>query len=587
MKGTLYCTKCGTANAADANFCFNCGQPITHAQSETNSIEEFIDVEDPAHLTSRRGGNDPTTSATAPLKVAKKSHNFIVKHWRGEYSLAVSYWLFGFLIAIFVAILPFALGELSNALNLGTETQGTLILANYAAIAAVSVWQIVGVIRSASAYVKHGGRYIWAAMATLMVCLGALRLVNSFIVDGAPLIREGINMIRGTDNIPAYSLRLMRNDTELELAGGIPIGTTTAVRNMLDSSPTVRVIHLNSAGGRIAEANKLASLISERQLVTYTRTSCTSACAIAFLSGRERYIGEQGRIGFHSASVNGATGSDELNVNASFRTALSRIGATPQFVAKAINTGPQDMWFPTTDELKQQNVITSIVDSRNFALSGTSDWQDANKIEQSLLKTPVYTALSIYDTDNYAKLRKTVVAGVQAGRSMAEIQTDVQTLFTGSIVPSYLIRAPDQALIRYWRSQLAEVKFFGKTNPGHCLTFIGLDSKTPAVELMAKVPKDLATEDLAALTEVIVQTAKNPITAHPISNYDKEFEGVLLAMMEKDRHSVEVIAAPEKFSNDPATTCNSMILLYDTILSLSDSKKAADLLRSVAQDTKR
>jgi len=587
MKGTLYCTQCGTANAADANYCFNCGQPITNVQADVGNAKEFIPAEGPDPVVERRQVNDTVPPVAAPPMVNRpRSYNFIAKHWRGEYSLGVSYWLFGFLVAIFIALLDVALGHFSDAMNLNTQKQGFMILAYYVASIAVAIWQIVGVIRSASTHASRGGKQFWAVTAQVMVCLGAFQLFVSFIVNGLPLIREGVDMIRGTDNIPPYSIRMMRNDTELELAGGIPIGTTDAVKNMLDSSPTVRVIHLNSDGGRIAEANKLANLISQRQLITYTSTSCSSACALAFLAGRERYIGEQGRIGFHSASVNGAMGSSELDLNASFRAALSRAGATPQFVAKATTTSPQNLWFPTTEELKQQNIITSVVDSRYFGLSGISNWRDANMIEQSLLKAPVYAALSTYDSNNYAKLRKAMIEGVQAGRSMAEIQMDIHTLVTGSIVPSYLIRAPDLALLRYWRSQIAEVKFLGRTNPAHCVTFLGLDNKTPAADMMDKVPKELTNEDLAALTEVVIQTATNPTKAQPFSSYEKEFEKVLLAMMTKDRRSVEVIANPEKFSNDPVTSCNSMILLYDTILSLSDSKQAAGLLRSMVQEFK-
>lgn len=221
-----------------------------------------------------------------------------------------------------------------------------------------------------------------------MIFIGAIRLFYSFSVDGIPLIREGVDMVRGKDDIPPYSLRLMRNNTELELAGGIPFGTTDAVRSLLDSAPTVRVIHLNSVGGRIAEASTLANLITQRQLITYTRTSCSSACALAFLAGKERYLGEQGRIGFHSASLKGSTGSDELNVNASFRQALFRVGASQQFVMKAITTSPQNMWFPTTEELKQQKIITSVVDSSTYGLSGISNWRDAHAIEQSLMTVP-------------------------------------------------------------------------------------------------------------------------------------------------------------------------------------------------------
>lgn len=524
--------------------------------------------------------------AAQPEAGKSRSYNFIAKHWRGEYSLGVAYWLFGFLIAIFIAVLSFVVGELGNSPNLGGRAYGFLILIYYAVVVIVSVWQIVGVIRSASAHSSRGGKQFWAAVAMFMVCLGAFRLFASFIVDGLPLIREGLNMVRGEDNIPEYSLRLMRNDTELELAGGIPIGTTEAVRKMLDSNPAVRVIHLNSTGGRIAEANKLAILISRRQLITYTRTSCVSACTIAFLAGRERYLGEQGRIGFHSASIGGVTGSDELNVNASFKAALSRVGASPGFINKATTTTPQDIWFPNTEQLKQQNVITASVDSSQFGLSGIAEWRDATNIEQSLLKQPVFYALSKYDLDGYSKLKKVIVDGVQRGRSSAEIQTDIQALISGSIAQNYLLRAPDQALIRYWRSQIAEMKFFGSTNPKACIAFIGLSSQYSKIELTALIPKDLANEDLAALTEVIKQTASNPTQTKPLSSYQKELEGVFIAMIKSNRRSVEVVANPEKFISDPSAVCGGMILMYDTILSMQDPKVAGGLLRSLAQEAR-
>lgn len=589
--GTLYCTKCGTSNEGDANFCFNCGQPMTRAQAVTDSRKAFAPADEPAPVREGRWGDEPAPPKVAPpnattLKVTQsKSFNFIGKHWYGEYSLGVSYWLFGFLATMFIGILSVSLGRISDLLNLNTQQRGALILGYYLFIMAVSVWQVVGVTRSASAHVSRGGKEFWATAANVMICIGVIRLLYSFTVDGIPLIRESLDMVRGTDDIPPYSLRLMRNDTELELAGGIPHGTTDAVQKMLDSAPTIRVIHLNSTGGRIAEGTKLANLITQRQLITYTRTSCSSACALAFLAGRERYIGDQGRVGFHSASVNGSIGSADLNVNSDFTAALGRVGASPQFITKAITTDPKNMWFPSNDELKRQNIITSVVDSRYYGLSGIKDWRDANKVEETLQKVPVYAALATYDMDGYAKLRKLLVDGIQGGRSAAEIQTDIQSLIASSIIPNYIRRAPDQALLRYWRSQIAEMKYFGRTNPAYCVSFMGLDTKTPTVDIISKIPKELANEDLAALAEVVKQTATNPATPKPTSAYQRDFEKVMLTLMAKDRRAVEVVAAPEKFTHDPATTCNGMIMLYDTILALPDQRKAANLLRSMALET--
>ncbi len=586
--GTRYCTKCGTANADDANFCFNCGEPITKIKSETPSVEKTVPVEKTTPVQeSQRVDTTPSLperSESASTKAPEpRSYNFIAKHWRGEYSLGVSYWLIGVLATILVAILSGAVILIQNALHLNTTQQGVLILSFYITIMAITMWQIVGIFRSASAHVARGGKQFWANAAQIMLFLGVIRLMYSFAVDGLPLIGESIKMISGTDRIPPYALRLMRNDTELELSGGIPIGTTDAVSKILDSAPTVQVIHLNNDGGRIAEASKLANLISQRQLITYTRTSCSSACALAFLGGRERYIGEQGRIGFHSASLNGSIGSADLDVNADFRRALERVGAAPQFIAKATSTTPQNMWFPSNEELKQQNVITSVVDSRYYGLSGVKNWRDANLIEQTLLKVPLYSALSTYDSTNYAKLRKIMVNGVQKGQSSLEIQNETRALVTTEIVPHYLKIAPDQAMLRYWRSQIAEMKHFSRTNAAHCVTFMGLDAKTSVAELTSTLPNELINEDLAALTEIIKQGSTNPESRKLVANYEADLERVLISMAKKDPKSVDVILAPEKYQSQPQRVCNSMIAMYDTILALPDQQKAANLLRAFVE----
>lgn len=573
----LYCTHCGTANAATANFCSRCGQPITRTTSDTgddlSACENTTPAEAPTAVVAARSATDKAVS-----------RNFIARHWRGEYSLGVAYWLFGLLITVFVAALSMIVGELGDSLNLSGRAFGLLLLIYYAVVMVVSVWQIVGVMRSAFAHSSRGGRPFWAVMAMLGVGLGAFRLATSFVVDGLPLIQEGVNMIRGEDGIPAYSLRLMRDDTELELAGGMPMGTTAAVREMLDAHPAIALVHLNSSGGRITEANKLARLIAERKLNTYTRTQCVSACTIAFLAGQERYLGEQGRIGFHSASIAGSTGSAELNVNASFKTALSRVGASPDFIDKATTTTPEDLWFPTTEQLKQAHVITATVDSSTLGLSGFSEWRNVDIIEQALLKQPVYLALSKYDADNYAKLKQLVSERVQRGRSAAEIQTDIQTLISTSIVPGYLRRAPDQALLRYWRSQIAEMRVLGGTHPEACMTFIGLSSRFSMVDMMALIPPALIQEDLAALQAVIEQTASSAAHIKPIADDQKALEHVFIGMTNKDPRSVEIVANPEKFIADPAAVCSAMILMYDTIFSMSDSQAAAGLLRRLTQD---
>src|SRR5439155_11997846 len=102
-----------------------------------------------------------------------------------------------------------------------------------------------------------------------------------------------------------YTLRLLRQNTELEVSGGIGFGLTDEVKRYLDAYPGIQVIHLNSIGGRIVEAHKLRDLIASRKLTTYSSEGCLSACATAFLGGVVRVLHEDARLGFHQPSFPG------------------------------------------------------------------------------------------------------------------------------------------------------------------------------------------------------------------------------------------------------------------------------------------
>src|SRR6185503_17987029 len=103
----------------------------------------------------------------------------------------------------------------------------------------------------------------------------------------------------GRDSIGRYDLRVLRDATELEVRGAIAFGLTDQVRAALDASPSIRLVHLNSNGGRLSEARKLRDLIAERGLTTFTATGCLSACTIAYAAGKTRLIGREAALGFH------------------------------------------------------------------------------------------------------------------------------------------------------------------------------------------------------------------------------------------------------------------------------------------------
>ena len=75
----------------------------------------------------------------------------------------------------------------------------------------------------------------------------------------------------GNDPTPPHVLRLLNGGRVVELSGGFDFGTSADLRTLLNASPNVRTVDLNSMGGRVAEAEHVRDLIREHHLATCTR----------------------------------------------------------------------------------------------------------------------------------------------------------------------------------------------------------------------------------------------------------------------------------------------------------------------------
>ena len=563
----MFCTKCGTDNSTDARYCYKCGTALPQVAPMPSALP---------HVTE---DSKVTDSIQEPGQTRTREPNFLVKHWRGDYSLGFSYWVIGSLLTVIVVAITTAIGSSSGLRELGPRASGTAILVFYGFVVALTLWQLVGIWRSADKHSQRGGKAFWAGLAKVMVVLGLLRAAGDFTTQGIPLISEGAKLFVGIDNTPPHQIRLLRDGTELELAGGMPFGTTDAVKKVLDAAPAVQIIHLNSQGGRMNEAYQLYKTIKERNLSTYTSADCVSACSFAFLAGRERYLGESGRLGFHSTSIGELSGEVAKELNDEVRQTLQTHGVPNSFIDRALSTSPKDMWYPSKDELLGAKVIDSVVDSRYFGLSGVTQWRDAHKIESGLLAIPIYSALAQYDQQNYAKLRNILVSGIQKGRAQIEIQNDLRSIFVGQLIPTYLKKAPDEALIRYWHSQIAEMKHLAKLNPQHCADFAFPQFARSAQDLQRLLPKDLQMEDINALAAVVRGVATNPQGYGSSPRIQADLEAAVVKVAQKYPWALEVVQNPANHKDDPASLCGAVIALYSEVLAIPSSSRSGAVLR--------
>src|SRR5262249_10361794 len=201
-------------------------------------------------------------------QVAQGKRNYFVRHWRGDLSLPVSYWLNGLLTNLFVVALILLFGVLiKKAGNSGLIA--FLMIIFLVVVLALITWQCGGTWRSAS---RRGG--FWAGAAKLAIVLGILRAVYDIGNIYTPVVTEHLKIAFGDDKFGRHSFRLLRDGTELEFAGGINVGTAKEFEDMLQAAGQLRVIHLNSYGGRIAEADLIAAAVQKRGLITYVSQQC-------------------------------------------------------------------------------------------------------------------------------------------------------------------------------------------------------------------------------------------------------------------------------------------------------------------------
>jgi hypothetical protein len=292
---------------------------------------------------------------------SSRSRNYIARHWRGELSLPVSYWLNGILGAVVVGA---TIGMLAYAINQQSDAQPVLwlfsLIVTWTSAALLTIWQAVGVWRSATRYRQRGNGF-WGAAAKAMVLLGVAQLAANFVTVGTAQMAGIYEIVSGDARVGPHQFHIVSNGETLEFSGGITFGVTQELERFLNAMAGVRSVRLNSTGGRILEAQKMSDAIRSRDLATVVAADCLSACTIVFLGGKERLMLPSARLGFHQPAFRGMTAADRRAAIATEQLRLQSFGLSSAFAARATSASPSGMWYPDPDELVRERVVTRVL----------------------------------------------------------------------------------------------------------------------------------------------------------------------------------------------------------------------------------
>ncbi len=201
------------------------------------------------------------------------------------------------------------------------------------------------------------------------------------------------------------------------------------------------VIILNSPGGISQVGIDIGRAIRMRDFKTWvpSGSTCASACAMIWLGGRTRLVGERGRIGFHSVyRYENGVPVEVGSGNAVFGAYLSQLGLSEKAIRYLASTEPRSMAWLTPE-----------------------------------LADVLGISMAVFDPASPPTASRTTVPSID--RSVAPSQAPAPNLRFSSLevrarefvhALNYLISGPDQKFLPILNGLYAEeINYFGKSLP--------------------------------------------------------------------------------------------------------------------------
>jgi hypothetical protein len=405
------------------------------------------------------------------------------RFWQGELSLAVSFWLVGLGFMLGVATLLAGLVVFMRQQDFNPYQVLAALVAIWGGAALTLAFLSVGICRSAMRHRferRTAGRWTGGAtIAQVTMAALALTLAGVFAQYGAGETYEGWRMaVDGDPDIPPYSIRVMHDGREAEIIGGFKFGLAKSAERLFASAPDLKVVHLNSGGGRLGEAIALARLIRARGLFTYSSASCASACTIAFMAGRERLLRAGAKIGFHRAFFGGNEDGDAMG------KLLVGSGAKPAFVKLAMTHPSTTIWYPTDAELLAGKVITATVDSYRFAASGLGVQPTLEDFKTALRRVREFAAMEAADPRVFADTAELYEKRYVEGASDGRIADEIRATKFAPLLNQRLPLIDDALMVDYAKLMADQYDLLGSTDPELCYQVVTRSGGGQSVRLM-------------------------------------------------------------------------------------------------------
>ena len=477
---------------------------------------------------------------------------FILTHWRGEFSLPLSYWGISFLLVLILRITSQVLAGEVEAISTSLTATAWVLYFFYAFLFCLLVWSYVGTWRSASKYAAEKKPFIWSALAKFAIVSGVIQITSAFILQEAPILKAFSPYLLGADTKQTIKVDVLDGGHTLKLSGLFGNGSYNVVKKSLDGNPEIKKIYLDSNGGLYKEVSLIAESILSRRIDTYVEDKCLSFCTIVFLSGYNRYSTPAARFGFHAPSIKGASQfDDEFNIDS--KKLYSKLRVPQEFINRIYSTPNSDMWYPSYQELIDAGIVNKLsFGGESNSIAGLFN-KPKDELRAALASDKFFSAHEHKFPGFLDKVIDISLPLAKQGKSDADILNAIRG-YASTLQTKAIAMSTPEIRARFVSLAVKQSKEASKYGGEACYRLL-----KSTLDVTKVFPKELINEELNLTTEALSSNFIRPI------GYSTETFNSLSPSLFAAMTPAEVNAIAEPNPNQVQSSCPALIKFYEAI----------------------
>ena len=402
---------------------------------------------------------------------------------------------------------------------------------------------------------------------TIIVLLGSLLAGNAFgaTPDLSPDLSHYVVTYDGTH-------------AAIEVIGPFGPGIAEAFRKEFEKHPDVKWVHLTSPGGLVVEGRRLRDLIYARQLNTYVRTACASACTLAFIGGAQRVLRRDAIFGFHQYSRLSYE-SLRQHVQDEDRSYFAGRGISPSFLAKMFQAESSSLWTLSADDAVKARLATEATERFEAPPIDVLPKAEMREVQGVVGHFGRFlAALQTYEPQMYEEFVITLFDATMSGASPRETQRLGETVsftLTHRLVPTTSDQAA-QSMASAFGAVYAEL---GRIGPQACVeAALGLPSEGDAWDRLSDAALRQLVEAAAIVVEDAHERPQQSPSAHDHDRLASEIARLLVGSMSAS--DIEFLSDTDGYKSDPDRLCRLMAGYMNALAGLPGHRGGA-LLRAM------